>query len=357
MSSALALLVALSIHGAPRDLAAIVADAEVARRAGNWSRTLELLEEAYASHPQPELLNNIGRALEALGRYREAVERYQRVVDDAAANPALRALDVARVAALRPQLEITELQVAVREPSKLWIDGQAVAEGMINLQGGPHVFELYDGGTRRSYLRTQQLPTGERRRLEHVDLTNQADDAQLVVGGLAQEGLTVISIDAYRLRADVTRIDRVTVAQGRHTIAVVQHGKARSAQLSAGADEVLAIEELLAAAAPSPAAELTIPAPPASEEPPSDSSLAPVLLGAAGVIAGGAGFGLWMSARADRRAVDEAALDPQGRIVGLTYRQADDLERSANHKASAAGAISIAAAGALTVAVIWLLSE
>jgi len=76
----------------------------VAYQAGNFERAAELLREAHLLHPDPSLLYNLARALDAQGDLRGAVDAYERFLSEQPGSQQ-RGLVERRVTTLREQIE------------------------------------------------------------------------------------------------------------------------------------------------------------------------------------------------------------------------------------------------------------
>ena len=105
---ALGLVLALAIPAraapTPEDVAArqverLAAEAVTTYKAADYTRTVELLERAYAIRQIAALLYNLAKAYEKLGDQEKSVELYRRYSDSSDADPKLRVKAEARVAA------------------------------------------------------------------------------------------------------------------------------------------------------------------------------------------------------------------------------------------------------------------
>lgn len=99
-------------RAAARELAV---EAHARFEAGDADGAVELLLEARATHPEPVLLYNLGRAYEASGRLREAIDAYERFVEEAPDAPSRAAVE----------LTITSLRRSVAERERLIREAEA----------------------------------------------------------------------------------------------------------------------------------------------------------------------------------------------------------------------------------------
>lgn len=93
--------------------AALFEQAEAAYNAGELTRAVELLDEAYALYAEPVLLYNLARAHEALGNVERARESYEAYLEAVPDTPDRGAIE-RRLDTLRAQLEVA---AAARRPS------------------------------------------------------------------------------------------------------------------------------------------------------------------------------------------------------------------------------------------------
>ncbi|MCC7385776.1 MAG: hypothetical protein IT384_28260 [Deltaproteobacteria bacterium] len=363
-----ALLLALSLPAAgnARTFERVLAEAEEARAAGAWERSLELLEEAFAIEARPELLNNMGRALEALGRYASAVERYRQVVENPRAPAELRALDRTRIAALEPKLSQAHLRA--EGSLEIWIDGVALGSEERSVTPGPHQVEVYQRRRRRVVLRLIEPRIGESTLLGAEQLASDPSQASLTlpvpggaVGGEGDRDLVLerLVIDGYALRAPLGSLLAVDLPGGAHRIsASAIDGRSSEGTLDVGPGSSAWLGRLFRSETvpPSEAIATPIATPAAVQIPPEVEApgppLASWLAGSVGVAAGVAGAVLLLSASADRAEVTGASTDASGVITGVTYREAEALEGSANTKSIAGGVVIGTGAAALATALV-----
>lgn len=352
----------LPAAGSVRSFERVLAEAEEARAAGAWQRSLELLEEAYAIEARPELLNNMGRALEALGRYSSAVQRYRQVVENPRAPVELRALDRARIAALEPKLSQAHLRA--EGSLEIWIDGVALGSEERAVTPGPHRVEVYERRRRRVVLRIVESRAGESTLLGAEQLASDPSQAALTlpvpggaVGGEGDRDLVLerLVIDGYALRAPLGSLLAVELPGGAHRIsASAIDGRSVEGTLDVGPGSSAWLGRLFQSETvppPEPIATPTAVLIPAEAEA-SGPPLASWLAGGVGVAAGVAGVILLVSASADRAEVTGATKDADGVITGVTYREAEALEGSANTKSIAGAVVMGTCAAALATALL-----
>ncbi len=335
-------------------LQALLQQAAQAKEQGDLNTSLRLMREAHSLKPAPELLNNVGYLLQLLGRYEEAVQTYQRVLSMHPLSEKLRALDEMRIRALRKKLTQGWLRID-RAPSQaqIYVDGALVQLRMGQERGfrpGAHFFEVRTAQSSELLLRRLTLRAGLR--VQSDLFTRPREDAQLQLRGV--EALEVLLIDGYRLRSDLSSLQKIWLSPGRRTVEVRAAGRSRKldAELRPGAS--IQLSALLASyKKPELSKVQQIVAAPAPKHHPAVYVLGG--LGAATAIAAAVMFPL---ASADRRMVTEAERDERDVIVGVTLAKADRLERDANRK-SAAGVGLLAGGGALLLSsfVWWLVEE
>lgn len=112
----LALLAAPSAESNVRRAAALFEQSRVAYQARRYDEALELLRGAYALHPEPVILYNMGRAYEGLKQSERALESYTRYLEAAPSAPDRTALE-ARLAELRAKVA-PPLVVTVPGPAR-----------------------------------------------------------------------------------------------------------------------------------------------------------------------------------------------------------------------------------------------
>lgn len=89
-------------------------DSNKAYKSGQFEDAAELLRKAYALHPEPLLLYNLGRAQEGLGDRKGALESYERYLTEAKQVDDRGAIE-RRIATLREQLD-TEAKLREQPP-------------------------------------------------------------------------------------------------------------------------------------------------------------------------------------------------------------------------------------------------
>ncbi len=99
LDSTLSARIARAEDVAAKQVEKLAADAIAAYKAADYTRTVELLERAYAIRQVAALLYNLAKAYEKLGDQEKAVELYRRYSDSTDADPKLRVKAEARVAA------------------------------------------------------------------------------------------------------------------------------------------------------------------------------------------------------------------------------------------------------------------
>lgn len=335
-------------------LQALLQQAAQAKEQGDLKTSLRLMREAHSLKPAPELLNNVGYLLQLLGRYEEAVQTYQRVLSMHPLSEKLRALDEMRIRALRKKLTKGWLRVD-RAPSEaqIFVDGAPLRLRRGQERGfrpGGHFFEVRRAKSSELLLRRLTLRAGLR--VQSDLFTRPRKDAQLELRGV--EALEVLLIDGYRLRSELSSLQKIWLSPGRRAVEVRASGRRRKLDVELRPGESIQLSALLASLEmPESSKVQQIVATPARGHHP----LVYVLggLGAATAIAAAVMFPL---ASADRRTVTEAERDGRGVIIGVTFAKADRLERDANRK-SAAGVGLLAGGGALVLSsfIWWLVEE
>ena len=351
-----------------------MADAVQARDRGDLERTVNLLREAYAVQPAPEILNNMGRVYEMMGRYRDAVASYKRVVNDEEAAPSLRGLDAGRMAALQPKLALAWIRPALSpEGTRLLVDGRAPdvdpESGEFPVAKGEHVFEVRSANGRTVRLVVESFPLGRASPLA-VDLGGVAEDLAVVTVDKTEPAVSGLVLNDYELRADPGHLGLLLVSPGPYALRFVLADQTRKQAVltfEAGTtrtlSELVAGAQLVQVATPasiresetSTATALRVTAGP----PPGDDSsmMLPLMTAGAGLLGVGVGAGLMILANSDQADIQDAATPEDGAplSIGITEAEAYDQREDAESR-STLGKIVLGVGGAVALGgVVWWL--
>jgi hypothetical protein len=211
------LIAACAIAANPREL---VEKAAAARDAGRLEESLELMRQAYALDPQPQLLNNTGALLEQLGRYDEACAAYEAVLAAPNVDPVLRALDRERLERLQPKLNKAHLRYRGPPGTELVLsDGTRIAPDEERaIASGRSWVAVYDPAARALYFSRHDLLDGRR-----TDLKESGPHAEDGFVELLPPGANELAVDGKRWRVS-EGLDRARLAEGFYELEVVWHG-------------------------------------------------------------------------------------------------------------------------------------
>lgn len=340
------ILVVAAAQVSDRD-SADFAEAAALREAGRYAQALEVLERLHARTGAVELLNNIGWLLERLGRLREASAAYRRVVEDPAAPPQLVQQDRERLEVLAPRLDRAWLSPP---PSTVgcWVDGRPWAGGApLGLTPGSHAVEVHRPDSGEGLVRWLELEAGREASLAEVVRVRPDQDGVL---RLDPAGVSQLSLQGLALSMPTSSLRRIWLAPGRYQVT----GETLDGHRFAGEVAIHAGEP---AGLPPPTASPDLALGATPEPPPSEPSLAPWFVGAGAVALAGAAVGFHVAARADRRRVDDAALDANGVVVGITMAEAEALTARADDRDTLALGLAVSAGVAAVVTTVWLLLQ
>ncbi len=333
--------------------AALMAEAERARARGELDASLELVRRAHALDPSPALLHNIAVLCESLGRYAEAAQAFRGVVDDARTPAEVRARDLERLDALEPKRAYAWLVVSSAGPrAVVYLDRELIAVGEeVRIPPGRHLLEIER--TRSEALRVEllDLPAGRRTTVAIAPGGAPTTHAVVTLGHVAPP-VSALEVDGARLRG-VPPHDRLELPAGARRIRYLPYGETwEEVGLELSPGDARALGEAPGSVG---TAVLTMPTPALGAEP--VARWPQVVMAGGAVAALASGVVLSVSAASDRAEVEEAARDPSGVVVGLTYARAGELEAGADTKATAGAiALGVGAAAALA-ALVWWLSE
>lgn len=354
--SRLSLVLLLVALAAPPAQAApfddLVAAAGKARAEGDLEATVKLLTQAYALKPLPALLNNLGRTYEELGRYRDAVTAYRRVADDPAADPDLRALDAARVAALQAKLGRAWV-VARLDPEglQLRVGGappQAAPGAEFPVPRGPQTFELIAADGASARLLRREFPVDRRTEATFALADPEPSGVIALPAGAARA--TALSFDRVRVTADLRTLRSVRLPVGPHLLeARLADGTTVVEDVTVADGGELALADL---ATPAPAPTLA-PKDPGRAGP----SAGAIVTLIAGAVATGVGVYLISDAGAVRDEVRQAERDARGVVVGLSLARAQQLEARGDDEATAGVIVATVGAAALVGGIVWLVLD
>lgn len=326
-------------HGEAARYDALIEGALVARTAGRLEESLALLREAFALEPTPGLRHNIARLLEELGRYREAIDEYGAVVGHARVDPALKARDEAAIARLAPRLSsawITIVAAGAPGGAAPLLDGGAVTPGAEHRAiPGAHVVE-HAGPEREVQLLHFDARPGVRTWVRTG--TAAGTPAFIDLAGV-QHRIVRLAIDGYSVRTPPAELERVRVGPGHRRIVIeVSDGTGMDAAVELRPGERFAVAGWLPRSG--------------------DGALAvgPLALGGAGALVAAGGAALLALASSDRSVIEGAARDEQGRVVGITLAEADDLESRAAIEQGLGFALTAAGVAAAGAALVWWLT-
>ncbi len=340
------LLLALTAFKPPPDSGydALITAALQARKAGDATRTLELLQQAYAIKPSPQLLNNVASTLVELGRYREAHEAFNKVANDPTASTDLRGLDAARAGSLLDRLGKAWVVARPDPPdANVLVDGDTpgVANGTeFPARPGKRTFEYVTADGLTAALRIHNLPADRRTTLS--DKLVMAGDAQLMIAGVQR-----LEIDGYRVASDLRKLTTVRLPAGVHTLTATLDGKSRTKDVTLPAGQVQ-LAELLPAPKPTP-----IVAPVIRKR--SSGALrwvGPITTAAVG--AGLLGVGAWLTVDAETQRDKVREGETIEGVLQLTRGEANQIQDDADQSATV-GAVLLSTGGAAMLgAVLWV---
>lgn len=321
-----------------------------AKKAGDLEKSLFHLRQAYQARPEPQVMNNIGKALEELGRYREAVEAYKKVVDDPKADANLRALDAGRVSVLQGKLGKSWVVVRLPKGAKLFVDGQpptAPPGQEMGVFPGEHLYEVVLGEG-RVYAVVKKFPLDKR---TQVNLAPGTDAGTLDMAGVA--GVRKVAVRERWLNTPVESIEELLVPAGEVELKLrPDSGPESSLTVSVAAGK------RTAAAGPFREALGVTSVVKKDPIPTTESGGAgpmPWVVFGGGVLLVGGGVVLQFVAEGDRDTVRDAARDDNGVITGITSTEAHELQDSANTQSTVAAVMMGVGGAAMVGGLVWAL--
>ncbi len=348
----------------PEDLESLIQRASEARQKGDLETALERLERARAIQDLPEIENNIGRVLQDLGRFKEAIEAYRKVVEDPRTGAELRELDQRRITELEKKRETAWIQIrVVPENAEIHLRGGHVDSllagdtGLISAQEGEASIQATRPGGTAILLVFRKLELGRLVKVA-LDVSEGHHDALSAID-LATDlaaPIEALSVDRTKVqgRLDARPLE-LDLEPGAHELDVKLKGFAReSISIYAEPDQTLLLATCLHAERITPRQETPI----AVERKKADGApvpkMWPLLTGAVGAALIAGGGVLLAGAASDRNRVTNAAKDGDV-VIGLTMREAADLNSTANQKATFAVASCLIGALVLAGSLGWAL--
>jgi hypothetical protein len=359
-------LAAAATSGAspPDDLESLVQRASEARAKADLETALDLLERARAIRDLPEIENNIGRVLQDLGRFQDAIEAYRKVAEDPRTGADLRELDQKRIVELKKKLDSAWIHIrVVPENAELLLRGGHVDSllagdtGLVSAQQGEASIQATRPGGTAILLVFRKLELGRLVRVT-LDVSEGRHDALTAIDLTTDLAAPIeaLSVDRTKVqgRLDAQPLE-LLLEPGAHELEVKLKGFARdSISIYAEPAQTLLLATRLHAERIAPQQEAAITVERKKEEGAPVPKMWPLLTGAVGAALIAGGGLLVLSASSDRNRVTNAAKDGDV-VIGLTMREAADLNSTANQKATFAVASFLIGALVLAGSLGWVL--
>ena len=327
----------------------LVGEADKARGAKDWPRTIELLKKAHAIKALPELLNNIGRSYEEMGWYRDAMIAYERVANDPEAAPALRALDAGRSSKLQTKLGKAFLRIVLGLGWDMThVEGKKLKDAALEVEvdEGKVPVEILSKDKRALIL---LWPTAivDRRIDIVIPSAESPSRAVLTFGDEFRLQRLVAGDDT--VHSPLGGVREIVLAPGRVEFLVgIDEGPGLKLKVDAQGGASQDLTEALRAA--KRLRDLRL-----AKEDEVRSQVGPYVTTGAGGLALGVGFVFLWLAGEDRFAIANSRRDENGVVTSMTLAQAQELADGASTKDSLGQALLGVGGAALATGITWFL--